>query len=257
MNFICNKNYLIVCFFVFCLGYIPFLQNEADNGGQNEYSVIPVLDQSNYVELIPSELPEPSSYETTTFTPKRGLESSPEHGWNSNWQGAEEDHDDYSQSAVSMADAQSMNSQSASSAADAQSIHSAQSIGSEPSPDQPDGAGEYPGGSRVSSIVGKFNQDEVLGSRPIPTSLPLGTMGTMGPYKGYAHNPGQTLIGSPSPAMDRAEKPVAVFMPRGREPLLGMSTGGHLQFEGHGTEYTEWTENEIYQGRYSECASMP
>ncbi|XP_054768899.1 uncharacterized protein LOC129276547 [Lytechinus pictus] len=217
----------------------------------NEYSVIPELDQSNYTELIHSEVPEPSTYETTTFQPKRGLESSPEHGWNPNWQRTNEndDNDDCSQSALSMADAQSVHSQSASSTADAQSIHSTHSLGSETSPDQMDGGGDHPVGSHITSLIGKLNQTEIVGARPVPTSLPLGTIGSSGPYRGYSRNPGQTLVGSPSqPTASRAEKPKAAFKMRSGEPILG--GGGELQYDEDGKEYTEWTENEIYQGRY-------
>lgn len=232
-----------------------FCKNERGHMEQdNEYSVIPEMDQSNYTELIHSEVPEPSTYETTTFQPKRGLESSPEHGWNPNWGRTNEndDNDDCSQSALSMADAQSVHSQSASSTADAQSIHSTHSLGSETSPDQMEGGGEHPVGSHITSLIGKLNESEILGTRPIPTSLPLGTIGTTGPYRGFSRNPGQALVGSPSqPIAPRSEYPRAAFKMRSGEPILGgAGGGGELQYDDEGKEFTEWTENELYQGRY-------
>ncbi|XP_071509254.1 rho guanine nucleotide exchange factor 10-like [Diadema antillarum] len=235
-------------------------ENEAEN--EEQYSMIPELDQSNYTELIQSELPEPSTYETTTFH----HDSSPvrEHGWQSTWpeRNENEDIDEYSQSAVSMADVASVNSQSASSAADAQSIHSnhsAQSMQSETSPDRPEG--DDLGSSRVTSLIDKLNQSDMLGSRPVPTSLPLGTTrGTMGPYaSSYAKNPGQALVGSPSQIAGRATIPRASFKTRAREPILGSSVGGELQMDEDGNEFTEWTENEIYQAtnRSDEYTASP
>eukprot|EP00057_Strongylocentrotus_purpuratus_P025687 XP_011680161.1 PREDICTED: rho guanine nucleotide exchange factor 10 isoform X3 [Strongylocentrotus purpuratus] len=245
--------------------YEILLPNENERGHMeqdNEYSVIPEMDQSNYTELIHSEVPEPSTYETTTFQPKRGLESSPEHGWNPNWGRTNEndDNDDCSQSALSMADAQSVHSQSASSTADAQSIHSTHSLGSETSPDQMEGGAEHPVGSHISSLIGKINESEILGTRPVPTSLPLGTIGTTGPYRGFSRNPGQALVGSPSqPIAPRSEYPRAAFKMRSGEPILGGAGGGELHYDDEGKEFTEWTENELYQvtARSDEYTASP